>query len=101
GAKLVESGEDIHEELGRPGAFPADQPVRGTKSDTPKRVDPGAEDTDPITMQVLEALGYDPVHIDTLQLKTKLDLSTLSSKLLQLELSEFVARQDDGRYLRR
>lgn len=122
GAKLVESAEDIHEELGRPAPHAvSDAATRATGRHRPAstqtcRPDITAVDrtavspnhagatapaADPADQGVLDALGHDPVHLDTLLQRTGLDLPSLNSRLLQLELSDRVVRQSDGRYQRR
>jgi len=94
GAKLVESGKDILEELGStPVESLAPGPGKGTA-----RKQPAA---DPSGLLVLEALGYDPVHLDALQERSGLDIATLTARLLEFELQEVVARLDDGRFQRR
>ncbi|SHH43528.1 DNA-processing protein DprA [Pollutimonas bauzanensis] len=93
GAKLVESAQDIREELGSSGVAAA-PPAQGQ----PRRKGPAAG---PAAQAVLEALGYDPVHLDTLHERSQLDLATLTTRLLELELQEIVVRLDDGRYQRR
>lgn len=94
GAKLVESAQDIDEELGRPGQA-SSPPAAQSKPD------PLPPDHDPTAQHILDAMGFDPVDLDTLQKRTRLDLPLLSSRLLDLELSETVAKQDDGRFTRR
>ncbi|HWK71748.1 MAG TPA: DNA-processing protein DprA [Burkholderiaceae bacterium] len=134
GAKLVESAEDIHDELGRPeaaqiaglgsgpalpdagsgkgaagrglrkggpAAMPAPGPAGIGHTDTASSRDSAKPDAEPENQLVLDALGHDPVHLDVLQQRTGLDLPTLNSRLLQLELSDRVVRQGDGRYQRR
>lgn len=96
GAKLVESAEDIHEELGQP-TFPATVTVLKPAASSGKKAGKPTLQQ----QQILDALGYDPVHLDTLQARTALDLPTLSTGLLQLELAELVFRQNDGCYQRR
>lgn len=93
GAKLVESGQDILEEL---GSLVAGQPTPATKARPARK-----QIADPTSAKVLEALGYDPVHLDTLQERSCLDVATLTACLLELELQETVARLDDGRFQRR
>lgn len=97
GAKLVESAQDIHDELGLPRMSPptttAQHPLP-TEDDTDKAV----ETKNSI---VLAALGYDPVHLDTLQERTRLDPGELNGQLLELELNESIFRLDDGRFQRR
>lgn len=94
GAKLVESGQDILEEL---GSSAAETSAPGRKPRQPRQ-QPAA---DANGLLVLEALGYDPVHLDTLQERSGLDVATLTARLLDFELQEVVARLDDGRFQRR
>ncbi|NYT63506.1 DNA-protecting protein DprA [Alcaligenaceae bacterium] len=93
GAKLVESGQDILEELGSPKPGPT---VHLTKIPAVH-----AQTADPIKTKILEALGYDPVRLDTLQERSHLDIAILTASLLELELQETVVRLDDGRFQRR
>ncbi|MGB3290242.1 MAG: DNA-processing protein DprA [Burkholderiaceae bacterium] len=119
GAKLVESAQDIHDELGRPAAAAIASPDGSPGKRPTGRAERGAgpagtatldfgnaapdaqADIDSESLHILDALGYDPVHIDVLQRRTGLDLPTLNSRLLQLELSDGIARLADGRYQRR
>jgi DNA processing protein len=64
-------------------------------TDTPEWTEPYDGD-DPL----LNALGYDPVHVDTLLARTGLDSPTLGARLLELELTGVVTRMDGGRYQR-
>ena len=105
GAKLVDSVEDILEELGSAfgpeGASPAiSAPVTassGTIADTDDPASTAAR------MQfagphaaLLEALGHDPVSLDTLGARSGLDAASLSAKLLELELAGRVAQLPGG-----
>jgi DNA processing protein len=74
GAKLVDSAQDILEELA--GASP---PVAAANDAGP---------TDPL----LQALGYEPVSLDALVARTGCSAAELSSRMLQLELEGQVAR---------
>jgi len=87
GAKLVETAQDITDELG--GGQPA--PHRGE----PAAGAPAEADT-----PLLRALGYDPMHLDALQARTGLDIAALNAQLLELELAGRVARLDGGRFQR-
>lgn len=49
---------------------------------------------------MLEALGFDPLHLDTLQARLTLDTGDLQAQLVELELQGRLARLDDGRYQR-
>lgn len=83
GAKLVESAQDILEDL------------RMTVSETP--VAPAATDQPPDDPQgLLKAMGFDPVSLDALQARTGLDTATLQARLLELELDGHVGRLPGG-----
>ena len=96
GAKLVESADDIHEELGSSGAMDVPRPAPAKRQPRRKAPDLGLT-----AQRVLDALGYDPVHLDTLQERSLLDMPTLTTILLELEMQEIVVRLDDGRFQRR
>ncbi len=85
GAKLVESAEDVLEEL-RPGLALPRQPLPATAPDS----------DDP----VLEALGYDPVGLDALLARTGMDTPQLQARLLELELDGQVSRLPGGLFQR-
>ncbi len=94
GARLVESGQDILEELGAPRARPSDRQQDDSTSG------PASAALPDNAADVLAALGHDPAHVDLLAARTGLDVSALNHTLLELEMSGIVARQHDGRYLR-
>ncbi|TWO69662.1 DNA-protecting protein DprA [Caenimonas sedimenti] len=88
GAKLVESAQDVLEELrlappGAPRAAAA--PDASAASDDPP---------------LLEALGFDPVVIDALVARTGIPPAALQAALLELELAGAVARLPGGLFQR-
>lgn len=87
GAKLVESAQDVLEELHWHG--PAATGVEALSLALP--VDAGAA-------QVLAALGHDPADVDTLVQRTSLTPEALFAILTTLELDGRVARLPGGRF---
>jgi DNA processing protein len=71
---------------GRPARSSAAQSGQGV---LPEMADP-----------VLHALGYDPVHLDTLLERTGMDSPSLGARLLELELAGAVTRMEGGAYQR-
>jgi len=78
GAKLVESAQDVLEELPSQG-MPTSRPVE------PSLIE---ESDDPL----LQALGFDPVTLDAMVARTGWSAPLLSTRLLELELAGQVAR---------
>ena len=87
GAKLVESVDDILEEIA-----PQLQQRRAAVADTLPE--------DPAQARVLQALGTDTQSFDQLQAGSGLDAAALSEALLALELSGDVAAAGGGAYQR-
>ena len=85
GAKLVESSNDILEELGAP------RQVASTVV-----AEPGAN-ADPL----LDALGQDPTTLDALAARTGWSAAALNARLLELELDGKVGRLPGGLFQRR
>jgi DNA processing protein len=88
GAKLVESAQDVLEELRLP---PAGEP---------DHVAPTAPQSEPPTHPLLDALGYDPVGLDALLARTGLDAATLQARLFEFEMEGCVARLPGGLFQR-
>ncbi len=86
GAKLVETAEDIVEELRGQRALPLALPAAATDAPT----------DDPL----MAALGHDPVTLDALLARTGESAAVLSARLLELELAGLVARLPGGLYQR-
>jgi DNA processing protein len=92
GAKLVESAQDVLEELRLPAihATPA-APTTATASNTQEQPDePG----------LLQSLGFDPVSLDALVARTGMSTAALLAQLLALELDGQVARLPGGLFQR-
>lgn len=86
GAKLVETARDITDELGGDPTPAA-------------RAQPAAAEALP-DHPVMDALGYDPLHLDAIQARSGMDTADLQTQLVQLELQGRVVQLDDGRYQR-
>lgn len=110
GAKLVETAEDVLEELrwGRNAAVP--EPDTRVQAKPSTRTEHGVRDGNSEARQVqsptgegaqlLELIGYDPVDIDTLAARSGLTLDALYAILLPLELDGHINRMPGGRFQR-
>jgi len=88
GAKLVETAQDILEELALPAAaVPADP-------EPASAIDPDAQ-------AILAALGYDPADVDGLAARTGRPAAAVLAALTALELDGRVAALPGGRWQRR
>ena len=119
GAKLVEQGRDIEEELTRTGPVPTDVNTQSARKSVRPRDTrsfdgghPSEADAipqrsthrlmkDPTVGRVLTALGYDPTGIDMLCERSGLAFTRVAAILTELELNDIIQRLDDGRYIRR
>jgi len=88
GAKLVDSADDIVDELA-PRARVARMASAPPEDGAPARKDP-----------ILEALGFDPIGLDELIARTGQSAADLSARLLDLELQGRVARLPGQRFQR-
>jgi len=92
GAKLIESAQDILEELGKlPLLARHPQAPANTSAIAPANHDADA---------LLRAMGFDPVDADVLSLRSGLSAAMLSEQLLALELDGAVECLPGGRYRR-
>ncbi len=89
GAKLVETAQDVLEEL---GLAPAGTSGRALTGSAP------APDGD--AARVLAALGHDPADVDLLAERTGLDASAIAVALVELELAGQVAQLPGGAFQR-
>jgi DNA processing protein len=95
GAKLVESAQDVLEELQSTVAWTeysdADQGQSAVPSEQPFDGDDSA---------LVQALGFEPVALDGLQARTGLPTADLLAQLMTLELQGVVARLPGGLFQR-
>ncbi len=88
GAKLVETAQDVLEELGMASTAASRRPEAGRSA-------PGGD-----AARVLAALGHDPVGVDTLAERTGLPASAIAVALVELELGGQVAPLPGGAFQR-
>jgi DNA processing protein len=88
GAKLVETAQDVLDELGLT-ASPAGSAAVAATAAEPDRANP-----------ILEALGHDPIGLDELVARTGWSAAELSARLLELELAGQVERLPGQRFQR-
>jgi DNA processing protein len=107
GAKLVESAQDVLEELQYPvgaplvTARPATKRTKkaaATEHSDEARSDSAAHATPDHAL--LEALGHDPVSLDALIARTGMDAATLQARLFELEMASLATRLPGGLYQR-
>ena len=101
GAKLVESAQDVWDELRAPGLWGGGlaQPHSATPATAPTEDDEGGPagiSEDP----VLQALGWEPCGLDALQARCGWDTAALQAHLFQLELDGRVSRLSGGQFQR-
>lgn len=87
GAKLVENAADILEEF-------------GFASGAGDIHDFDDNESEPDHGKLLEQMGFDPVDLDTLCIRTGLAPQIVSARLLELEISGFIKGIDGGMYQR-
>jgi len=109
GAKLVETAEDVFEELRNHISGELPRPAVAFRPPRPHRTPPAANRPLPVAMpahltpdaiRVLESLECKARDIDTLTLATGLTVEALQAHLLTLELEGLIARQPGGGFLR-
>lgn len=92
GAKLVETGQDIVEELGALLGFQQAELdyAQGSAASVAQLM------LDPAEARLLDAMGYDPVDVDTLAQRTALDVGLIAAQLIGLELKGAVSNTAIG-----
>lgn len=102
GAKLAQTAQDVLEEL-RPGRAAQTPPSARSAASTPTTrpaseasPEPGPAPRD----AVLDAMGWEPVALDSLCQRTGWPVAELSARLLEHELNGQVTRQVGGLYQR-
>ena len=99
GAKLVESAQDVLEEL-RHVTFGIGGSVTGGGAVSEEEAVSTDCSIHGKETFLLQALGHDPVGLDALLERTGLDASTLQARLLELELAGVVGRLPGGLFQR-
>jgi DNA processing protein len=92
GAKLVESAQDVLEELRAP--------IQHSLTGAGPEVQATPEQKDEPEDSLLAALGFDPVTLDALVARTGIAPADLQARLLELELDGEVARLPGGLFQR-
>lgn len=96
GAKLVESAQDVLEELSYPVAASLGAVATASAGTEPLFDDNATGDS----AALIKAIGHDPVSLDALIARTGMDAATLQARLLELELAHQVARLPGGLFQR-
>ncbi len=93
GAKLVESAQDVLEDLRIVAPLAADTDVPTDEHDVPHGLDAAQA-------PLLLAMGFEPIGLDALQARTGLETAQLQAQLLELELDGHVSRANGGLFQR-
>lgn len=117
GAKLVETADDILEELSRGGSAPVAPTPAGSKRGTSRNTTASARSTqarvaqpavaagdlivDPGQQRLLDTMGHDPVSMELLLVRLGISVGELAGQLTELEMLGKIVRLPDGRYLQR
>ena len=96
GAKLVESVDDILEDLRFRAPQITPYPIK-THQDTPEKLKDRHNTLDPDHQKLLKCLAYEPASIDELVIRSKFSAAEVASMLLILELEGIIVCQD-GHY---
>ena len=96
GAKLVECGADILNEL---STFSSDSGTISDQEDGSVKMTASLQPPAPLS-PVWDAIGYDPVTLDVLQQRTNMLPAILQCELLTLELNGDIERRPNGRIVR-
>jgi DNA processing protein len=88
GAKLVESAQDIVEELHMRSPLTKPESIAYFEDETN------------LPHPILHAMGFDPIHIDTLAQRLMQDAASLNGELFALELDGLIERLPNGSYRR-
>ena len=96
GAKLVETAQDVLEEL----KIPLHTALEGPSRETGDAEDSGFKGQPKADKAFLSALGFDVVSLDALQARTGLATARLQAQLLELELEGYVVRLPGGLFQR-
>jgi DNA processing protein len=100
GAKLVETADDILEELASLISLSLSATTAGAATKTEREVGKESGKLTGEYMQLLEVMGYEPVPVDQLVGRSGLTPEQVSSMLLLLELEGHVVSGAGGRYTR-
>ncbi|MCK5481305.1 MAG: DNA-processing protein DprA [Gammaproteobacteria bacterium] len=93
GAKLVETAQDIIDELGSLAGACTPLPATVEETTRPHQLDEEY-------LQFLDSIDFDPTSVDQLVERSGLTPAEVSSMLLQLELSGYIASSPGGLYNR-
>jgi len=96
GAKLVETAQDVIDELGALAGACVEQPAADHRQQQPDQT----PKLDKEYMQLLDNIEFESTSIDQLVTRSRLTPAEVSSMLLQLEMSGYIASSPGGNYNR-
>jgi len=98
GAKLVESGQDILEELA--ALIVLDKPETAVQQDWMQQANHSGSNASSSQHRILKFVEYEPIGLDELVVLSKMPVSDILSQMMMLELSGEVEAMSAGRWCR-
>ncbi len=100
GAKLVETAQDILEEMSAVIDLSQVDQITASANDNKAEIPTHTDDKDPDHQLLLDKMGYDPISIDNLVVSTGFKPESIAAMLLILELQNQVSSNGGGTYTR-
>lgn len=100
GAKLVESGQDIFEEI--IDLLPFELSPAGKKDSQSANMSPNSKNSSkmPVHSKLLEWIEFEPISLDELAVLSKMPVSQIQADLMMLELGGHIEKLSAGRWRR-
>lgn len=96
GAKLVETANDIIEELSAMALFSNKMPTTGQSENNDKEKDSIESELDEEQQAIFDAVDYSTTYVDEIVKQTQLSVAVVSGTLLLLEMQGYIVNEKGG-----